>query len=355
MWMTACWFPQGAHWALLDSFKVSRVVCWRGQEGSNPGSDPSYSAHVTTTDHNALQMTTSKLKQILKKRETIVSLCCDAESIKTRWESLMLTWHKSARWWDLPGQIKGICGSAAPGMLVHPSGGLRMMQAPRLFSFWSVCKCMFDPVAMEALEYNYRGYLKKLYNLKIMTNSKYFDQLSASCILTSWKVNRRFRLEVNHWIDEHHKCCFVAFAFPFLCHCPFSFCLDGTCLNKAISGHLQFLWGVIRFLWWILDSWEHGPTPAIFEIQTDSANCVKFNRKLKVALFVCEHFLLSSGSVNLTRLLLFSPNNAPINDSILKKSSSFFLYFNFIMFHNHYLTLNCCFVLPEASLLLTLF
>lgn len=156
-----------------------------------------------------------------------------------------------------------------------------MIQAPGLFSFWTIHECMFDPVKMEGLEFNYRGCFKKLYNLKIMTNSKYFDQLSASCTLTSWKVNRCFRLEVNHWIDEHHKCCFIAFAFPFLCHCPFSFCLDGTCLNKAISGHLQFLWRVIRFLWWILDSWEHGPTPAILEIQTDSANCVKFN------LFVC--------------------------------------------------------------------
>lgn len=135
MWMTACWFSQGAHWALLDSFKVPRVVCWRGQEGSNLGSDPSYSAHVTTTDHNAIHMTTSKLKQIPKNRETIVSLRCDAESIKTRWESLMLTWHKSACWWDLPGQIKGIFGSAVPGMLVHPSGGPKDDAGPRAVFF----------------------------------------------------------------------------------------------------------------------------------------------------------------------------------------------------------------------------
>lgn len=119
-------------------------------------------------------------------------------------------------------------------------------------------------------------------------NNEYVDQLSASPILNSWKVNWCFRLEVNNWMghfsptifDEHHKCCLKAFAFPFFCHCPFSFCFDGTCLNKAISGHLQFLWSVIRFLWWILDSWEHCSAPAILENQTDSANWVKSNLKL---------------------------------------------------------------------------
>lgn len=50
-------------------------------------------------------------------------------------------------------------------------------------------------------------------------------------------------------------------------------------------------------------------------------------------------------------VLIMHPSMTPFG----KKSSSFFLYFNFIMFHNHYLTLNCCFVLQEASLLLTVF
>lgn len=44
-------------------------------------------------------------------------------------------------------------------------------------------------------------------------------------------------------------------------------------LNKSSSGHLQFLWGVIRFLWWIADSWEHCSAPVILEVPTNSANC----------------------------------------------------------------------------------
>lgn len=53
---TRCW---NAQWALFDWFKVPRVWCWRGQEGSNPGSDLSYSPRVAAIVHNALHIPTS--------------------------------------------------------------------------------------------------------------------------------------------------------------------------------------------------------------------------------------------------------------------------------------------------------